>query len=113
MIVRSGTELPKLFEKIHTSDFLVPCMEEEIEQFMNSGLDTNISQNQQERAGVLGPDGYPTPSQNYFGFWLPHGLDAFNQVEQIQGCLARFNRIEAAFSEVEGIPENKLWLEHE
>lgn len=78
MIIRSGTELPKLFETIHASGILGPCVEEELEQFMNSGLKTTISQNPQERAGVLEPDGYPVPNQNYFGFWLPHSLNAFN-----------------------------------
>lgn len=65
---------------------------------MGLALDTTTSQNPQELASVLGPDGYHFPSQNHFGFWLPHGLGASNQAEQIQECLARFNRIiEAAF----------------
>ncbi|ODM16366.1 hypothetical protein SI65_08366 [Aspergillus cristatus] len=59
MIVRSGTELPKLFETIHASGILGPSIEEEYEQSMGSGLDTTISQNPQELAGVLGPDGHP------------------------------------------------------
>lgn len=48
MIVQSGTELPELFETVYASGFVGPCMEEEIGQFMNSGLDTTISQNPQE-----------------------------------------------------------------
>ncbi|KAL1970535.1 hypothetical protein VTN77DRAFT_4179 [Rasamsonia byssochlamydoides] len=101
MIVRSsaGGDLDKLFETIRISGFLG-------------------DQNPHDREGPpLQSDGNSVdPTQNHLGFWLPHGLDADDEekfVTQLRQCKQRFNRIEEAFRETEGIPREKLWLESE
>ncbi|OJJ84396.1 uncharacterized protein ASPGLDRAFT_58090 [Aspergillus glaucus CBS 516.65] len=64
------------------------------------------------------PDGTVIPKNGTetFGFWLPHGLEGTDNVRfaaQVHQCKERFNKIEEAFREVEGVPREKLWLESE
>lgn len=110
MIVRSGTNLPELFETIHTSRFLGECQNKQIEMFkeMNPGA-MKIVQSPRDREGEGARKGQP------FGFWLPHGLTPDDETfaGQIRKCLERFNKFEQGFRESENIPMDRLWLEVE
>lgn len=109
MIVRSGANLPELFETIHTSKFLGECQRDEYQMFMKMNPDAEISQSPRERE-CNSNDGNQT-----FGFWLPHGLTPDDKIfaEQIRACQERFNQIERGFRESENLPVDKLWLEVE
>lgn len=64
----------------------------------------------------MSPNGEVPPGDNVFGFWLPHGLqdnDPQVYASQLRACHQRFNAIERAFREVEGISPRDLVLETE
>ncbi|KKK26856.1 hypothetical protein ARAM_003456 [Aspergillus rambellii] len=116
MIVRSGAELEKLLDTIHTSRFFGECLPEKLEEFkkMYPEGTAKLSLHPREREGRLGADGSIMPQDNTFGFWLPHGLTNDETLgAQICQCKDRFNNIERAFREVEAISKDQLWLEAE
>ena len=80
MIVRSGANLPELFETIHTSRFLGECQSEDLEMFkrMNPGGKI-LHQSPHDRESQDSSSGESQglkKQQEPFGFWLPHGLCA-------------------------------------
>lgn len=110
MIVRSGKNLPELFETIHTSGFLGECQSKQIEMFKEMNpCAKHIVQSPRDR------EGEGTRKVQPFGFWLPHGLtpDDKTFAGQIRECLERFNQFERGFRESENISMDKLWLEEE
>ncbi|PGH05607.1 hypothetical protein AJ79_06774 [Helicocarpus griseus UAMH5409] len=115
MIVRSGVQLEKLFDTIEACDFLGHLEEDELKNFRNEYGQITINQDPNASKGLLRPDGTVPPQETTFGFWLPHGLSSDNVkfARQLRACRQRFNRIEAAFREAEGLSHEKLWLEAE
>jgi|ERR1700722_13371596 len=109
MIVRSGVKLSKLFETIYTSGFLGTCDKEAMERFKKNYPDAKITQNPHDREGILGLNGSVDSQKNVFVVLMllirrSLLLSFFNQ---------RFNRIEEAFRETEGIKQSQLRLEWE
>lgn len=109
MIVRSGANLPELFETIHSSRFLGECQIDDLQMFLQMNPGAKISQSPRDR------EGNSNDESQTFGFWLPHGLSPDDKkfAEQIRACQERFNQIERGFRESENIPVNNLWLETE
>ena len=109
MIVRSGAALDKLFDTVAASKILGPCDEEALALFRQMDPNAEIPEGREnDREGTLRPNGQVAPSQNLFGFWLPHGLitEEETRFPQISSCLSRFKAIEQAYFEAEGIPES-------
>lgn len=84
---------------------LGPGDEATFRQFERQYPSTWIPPRPREREYRLVPTGTSGPPRNVFGFWLPHGLSQDSQEfeTQLQGRLQRFEEIEQAFMEVEGL----------
>jgi hypothetical protein len=108
MIVRSGADLNTLLEAIVDTNILGPCDEEEFSMFKLVHPDAEKQEkHERDREGSENPDGTIPPSDNMFGFWLPHGLSSDPQMRaaEIVSCMQRFDQIEDAFCMVEGEEE--------
>ena len=116
MIVRSGAQLQLLFDRIRACEFLGAVDEQQLASFQHEFPNLHIKQNPEDCLGITCCEGTVPLSQNVFGFWLPHGLGDVSTGklgEHIRDCMSRFNIIEAAYREAEGVKKEVLWLESE
>lgn len=119
MMVRSQTPFGDLFEKILSCGFLGDLDTVAYGRTVECGVDLNFERNPRNGEpnpdDMLLPDGTFNPDCNQFGIWLPHGLSSDPVRFQLERreCEQRFNRIEAAFREAEGLSPDHLWLESE
>lgn len=112
MVARNGVDIGNLFETILASGFLGECDEGYFNLFKCAFPNATVTRNPREKEKRSDTS---KPAYSSFGFWLPHGLDGGKEAfaRQLRGCKQRFNAIEAAYRQVEGIPKEKLWLEQE